>query len=124
MQRRKEREMMAPVEILEQSFDLIAPRGDELVDLMYAKIFIAAPEALSLFAGIDMAEQKKKLLATLVVLRNALRKLDALVPALRAMGERHMRYGVLPAHYPIVGAALIAAMETVGDEQWRPEYSE
>jgi len=57
-----------------------------------------------------MTEQKTKLLATLIVLR-------------KAIGERHAGYGVLPAHDPVVGAALLAAMEAVGGEQWRPEYT-
>jgi hemoglobin-like flavoprotein len=116
--------MPVPVEILEQSFDLIAPRGDELADRMYANIFTAAPAALALFAGADMAAQKQKLFATLVMLRNSLRNLDMMVPMLHALGERHAHYGVQPAHYPIVGAALIAAMEAVGGDEWHPEYSE
>jgi len=116
--------MTVPVEVLEQSFDLVAPRGDELVDRLYDNIFAAAPAALALFADADRAEQKKKLLATLIVVRKSLRNLEAIVPALQTMGARHARYGVLPEHYPVVGAALLDAMATIGGENWRPEYTE
>lgn len=115
--------MTVPVEILEQSFDLVAPRGEELVDRLYDNIFAAAPAALALFADADMAEQKKKLLATLIVVRKSLRNLDAIVPALQTMGARHARYGVLPEHYPVVGAALLDAMATIGGDNWRLEYT-
>ncbi len=116
--------MVVPVDILERSFDLVAPRGDALVDRLYNNIFAAAPAALTLFADADMAEQKKKLLATLIVVRKSLRNLDAIVPALQAMGARHAQYGVLPEHYPVVGAALLDAMATIGGDNWRSEYTE
>jgi len=40
-----------------------------------------------------MSRQKAKLLATLVLVRKSLRDLDALVPKLRELGERHGGYG-------------------------------
>jgi hemoglobin-like flavoprotein len=38
---------------LETSFDLVAPRGDELMDVFYARLFAAAPAVRPLFAGDD-----------------------------------------------------------------------
>ena len=49
------------------------------------------------------------LLGTLVLLRKSLRNLDAIVPALRALGARHVAYGARPEHYGVVGEVLIAA---------------
>lgn len=37
--------------------------------------------------------------------------LDTLIPALQALGRRHVPYGVLPEHYPTVGAALLKTLE-------------
>ena len=115
--------MALPVETLERSFDLVAPRGAELVDHVYANIFARAPSVLPLFSDTDMIGQKKMLLQTLVVLRKSLRNLDTIVPALQNLGARHARYGVLPTHYPVVGAALLDAMATVGGDEWKPEYT-
>jgi hemoglobin-like flavoprotein len=75
-----------------------------------------------LFAGTDLKKQKTMLLGTLVLLRKSLRDLDAIVPKLRELGARHVAYGARPEHYPVVGGVLIASMEEIPGEAWRPEY--
>ena len=70
------------LEALETSFDLVAPRGDELMDDFYARLFAAAPAVKPLFPS-DMKKQKTMLLGALVLLRKSLRNLDAIVPKLR-----------------------------------------
>jgi nitric oxide dioxygenase len=107
---------------LEESFDLVAPHGDELMEVFYRRLFTAAPAVKPLFAGTDLRRQKAILLRALVLLRNSLRDLDAIVPALRALGARHVAYGARPEHYPVVGEVLIAAMAQVASAAWRPEY--
>jgi len=83
---------------LETSFDLVAPRGDELMDVFYARLFAAAPAVKPLFAETDLKKQKTMLLGTLVLLRKSLRDLDAIVPKLRELGVRHVAYGAQPEH--------------------------
>jgi nitric oxide dioxygenase len=114
--------MQLDLEALETSFDLIAPRGDELMDRFYANLFAAAPSVRPLFAGTDMRRQKAMLLSALVLLRKSLRDLGRIAPTLRALGERHVAYGARPEHYPIVGGALIASMAEVAGDAWRPEH--
>ena len=111
------------LEALETSFDLVAPRGEDLIDLFYAKLFAAAPAVRPLFPHTDLRRQKAMLLGTLVLLRKSLRDLDAIVPKLRALGARHVAYGAEPAHYPVVGQVLIESMADVAGAAWRPEYS-
>ena len=108
---------------LETSFDLVAPRGDELMDVFYARLFAAAPAVRPLFAGTDLRRQKGMLLGALVLLRKSLRDLDRIVPALREMGARHVRYGARPEHYPVVGEVLIASMAEIAGDDWRHEYA-
>jgi len=110
------------LEALETSFDLVASRGDELMDAFYSRLFVAAPAVIPLFAGTDMKRQKAMLLSTLVLLRKSLRDLDAIVPKLRELGARHVAYGARPEHYPVVGATLIASMAAIAGEHWKPEY--
>ena len=110
--------MSLDLEALETSFDIIAPRGGELVELFYTRLFAAAPAVKPLFAGTDLARQRTMLLRTLVLLRKALRDLDAIVPALRALGARHVGYGARPEHYPVVADVLIAAMAEVAGAAW------
>jgi len=116
--------MALDIDILETSFDLIAPRGDELMDIFYARLFAAAPSVQPLFAGTDLRRQKAMLLGTLVLLRKSLRDLGAIVPKLHELGARHVAYGAVPAHYPVVGDALIASMAEVAADAWRPEYAQ
>jgi methyl-accepting chemotaxis protein len=113
-----------PLELnaLEASFDLVAPRGEALMDDFYARLFATAPAVEPLFAGTDLARQKSMLLRALVTLRESLRNLDAIVPALRSLGARHVAYGARPEHYPVVGEVLIASMSEVARPHWRPEY--
>ena len=114
--------MALELEYLETSFDLVAPRGEALMDTFYARLFAAAPAVKPLFAGTDLRRQKGMLLSALVLLRKSLRDLDAIIPALRAMGARHVGYGARPEHYPVVGEVLIASMAEVAGDAWRPEY--
>jgi len=114
--------MNLDLEALETSFDLVAPRGDELMDVFYARLFIAAPAVRPLFAGGDLKAQKVMLLGTLVLLRKSLRDLDAIVPKLRELGARHVAYGAAPEHYPVVGSVLLASMAEIAGAAWTPEY--
>ena len=69
------------LDALETSFDVVAPRGDELMEIFYTRLFETAPAVKPLFAGSDMQRQRAMLLAALVLLRNSLRDLDSVVPA-------------------------------------------
>ena len=106
---------------LETSFDLVAPRGDDLMDEFYSRLFAAAPAVKPLFPA-DMKRQKVMLLGALVLLRKSLRDLDAIVPKLRELGARHLAYGAQPEHYPVVGTALIASMAAIAGDAWTVEY--
>jgi len=115
--------MSLDVEALETSFDLVAPRGDELMNVFYARLFAAAPTVRPLFPR-DMETQKKMLLSALVLLRQSLRNLDEIVPTLHDLGARHVAYGARPEYYPVVGAALIEAMAEIAGPDWSPEYEQ
>jgi methyl-accepting chemotaxis protein len=115
--------MPLDLEALEVSFDLVAPEGDALMDIFYARLFATAPAVQPLFAATDLRRQKTMLLRALVLLRQSLRDLDAIVPKLRELGARHVAYGAQPAHYPVVGEVLIASMAEVAGDAWRPAYA-
>ena len=111
------------LDALETSFDLVAPRGDELMDVFYRRLFDAAPAVRPLFPD-DMRRQKTMLLGTLVLLRKSLRDLDAIVPKLRELGARHVAYGAQPEHYPVVGAVLIASLAEVAGNAWSARFED
>jgi nitric oxide dioxygenase len=69
----------------------------------------------------DMTEQRNKLMATLAVVVNGLSDLDSVLPAASALAKRHVAYGAKPAHYPIVGGALLWTLEQGLGEAWTPD---
>ncbi len=109
---------------LESSFDLVAPRGDELVSVFYRRLFERAPHVRPLFAHVDMKRQRSMLLAALVLLRKSLRNLDPIVPKLRELGARHVAYGATPDAYPVVGEVLIASMAEIAGDAWSDDYTQ
>ena len=88
------------IDALETSFDLVAPKGDELMEIFYSNLFAVAPSVQPLFAGADMARQRAMLLSALVLLRKSLRDLDAVVPTLKRLGARHVAYGARAGALP------------------------
>ena len=115
--------MAIEVETLEESFDLVAPQGDELIRTFYDRLFETAPAVKPLFEKVDMDRQRQALLNMLLVLRESLHDLDDIVPDLEDLGERHVEYGAESAHYPVVGEVLIGAMAEVAGDRWKPEYT-
>ena len=110
------------IDALETSFDLVAPKGDELMDIFYSNLFAVAPSVKPLFEGSDMRKQHAMLLGALVLLRKSLRDLGAVVPKLHDLGARHVAYGARPEYYPVVGSVLIASMAEVAGDAWTPEF--
>ena len=86
----------------------------------FHRIFELAPEALGLFSfkdegvrsnGVGLRLHALKVMKTVGVAVSMLRKLDELVPVLQEIGTANKGYGVLPAHYPVVGEALLWTLE-------------
>ena len=80
----------------------------------YAQLFARAPALRRLFPE-DMTQQEVKIAQTLCIVVRALEASEDLPAMLRELGARHRGYGVKPAHYRIVGEAMLAALrELVG----------
>jgi hemoglobin-like flavoprotein len=89
-------------------------------DLFYDRLFEIAPDVRRMFPD-NLAEQKKKLMAMLGTAVAGLTKPEALLPAVRALGQRHAGYGVKAGHFAPVGAALIWTLEQGLGEAFTPE---
>ncbi|MCS6328133.1 MAG: PAS domain S-box protein [Nitrospira sp.] len=112
------------IELLESSFKLVAPQGDALVTRFYERLFEKYPAVKPLFKNASISEQKKKLLASLVLVIQNLRHPEKLTPVLQDMGARHVRYGAKPAYYDAVGENLLAVLGEFAGEAWTPEVSQ
>ncbi|MDV3353539.1 globin family protein [Leptothoe sp. LEGE 181152] len=112
------------VELLEQSFALVAPKADDLVSTFYEHLFTDYPDARPLFEHTDMAKQKQMLKGGLVMVVENLRKPDVLSKALKGLGARHVKYGALPAHYPLVGNSLLKTLEQYAGDAWTSDVKD
>lgn len=109
------------VELLEATFEAVKPRAAELVEFFYSRLFEQYPSVIPLFAGADMREQQGKLLSALALVVASLRQPDALVPALQRLGEKHLGYGAVPAHYDAVGGVLLETLAHIAGDAWTDE---
>ncbi|RTL54646.1 MAG: hemin receptor [Bradyrhizobiaceae bacterium] len=110
------------VTLVQDSFAKVAPIADQAAVIFYDRLFEIAPQVRSLFKG-DMAEQRRKLMAMLTVVVNGLSKLDTILPAASALAKRHVAYGAQPAHYPVVGAALLWTLEKGLGDAWTSDVA-
>jgi nitric oxide dioxygenase len=98
------------VKLVQDSFAKVAPISEQAAVLFYDRLFEIAPSVKPMFPT-DMTEQRKKLMATLAVVVKGLGDLASILPAASALAKRHVSYGAKPAHYPVVGAALLWTLE-------------
>lgn len=96
--------------LIQTSWTKVTPIADQAAALFYTRLFELDPALKPLFQG-DMKAQGVKLMQTIGLVVKSLDKLDSLLPALQALGQRHVGYGVQAAHYTTVGAALLWTLE-------------
>jgi len=110
-------------ELIRKSYDMVAPRGEELISAFYDRLFADYPGVRDLFPA-DMKAQKGHLLAAVgLVVKNA-DKLGSLVPQLEQMGARHVAYGAEPAHYPAVRDTMLKTLGAFAGDAWTDEIHE
>jgi hypothetical protein len=73
---------------VQETFAKVAPIANQAAELIYNRLFEIAPRVREMFRG-DMAEQKKKLMATLMLTVDGLDNPDKLVPVVQALGARY-----------------------------------
>jgi hemoglobin-like flavoprotein len=109
--------MLTPDEIrtVQADWQKVVPIAPTAATMFYERLFELDPSLRRLFPA-DLTEQKKKLVAMIGVAVNGLTNLAAIVPAVQDLGRRHVGYGVQPAHYATVGAALLWTLKAgLGD---------
>jgi hemoglobin-like flavoprotein len=110
------------VKLVQQSFAEVAPIADPAAGMFYERLFTIAPAVKPLFHG-DMAEQRRKLMATLAVVVGGLGNIETVLPAASALAKRHVDWGVKPEHYDQVGAALLWTLERGLGDKWTADLA-
>tara|TARA_R110002049_G_scaffold4601_5_gene32334 strand:+ start:471262 stop:471684 length:423 start_codon:yes stop_codon:yes gene_type:complete len=117
------------IELVQTSWEQVKPISEQAAELFYGRLFELDPSLKPLFKG-DMKEQGRKLMATLNLAVTSLTKLETILPAVRDLGRRHVKYGVPDESYATVGQALLWTLgQGLGDkfsdehrEAWTQTY--
>ena len=97
--------------IVQGTWRQVEPIADQAARLFYGRLFELDPDLRKLFAGVDMATQRQKLLLALSGVVGALDRIESVLPQLETLGRRHAGYGVTDRHYETVGSALLWTLE-------------
>ena len=110
------------VKLVQSTFEKVRPISEAAARMFYGRLFEIEPEVKPLFKG-DMAEQGRKLMATLAVVVGSLHSLPTILPAVSTLAKKHVEYGVKPKHYAAVGAALLWTLERGLGTGWTPDVA-
>lgn len=89
-------------------------------DLFYSKLFADNPSLRKMFP-VNMQQQYQKLIDMLNAVVIRLDRLDEITEEIAAMAQRHVEYGVRPAHYKLVGNALLWTLQKGLGNDWTLE---
>ena len=108
-------------QLIRTTWAAVEPIQDVASDLFYARLFELDPRLAALFAETDMRRQGRMLMQTLAIVVKSLDDLSVVVPAVEALGRRHVGYGVQPEDYATVGGALLWTLEQGLGDAFTPE---
>lgn len=111
------------VELVQSSFKKVEPIAATAGDLFYNRLFEIAPEVRPMFAD-DITEQRDKLMAMLGTAVNNLHQIDKIIEPVKALGAKHVDYGVTDKHYDVVGEALIWTLQEGLKDDFTPEVKD
>jgi len=109
--------------LVQTTWAQVVPIADTAAELFYNRLFEMDPSLRPLFTS-DIKEQGKKLMQMIGVAVKGLDRLDEIVPAVQALGKRHVGYGVKDEHYDTVAGALLWTLEKGLGEAYTPEVAE
>ena len=110
----------AKIALVQNSFKKVVPIAGVAADIFYDRVFELAPSVRPMFPD-DLRDQKKKLMQMLGTAVTNLHQVDRIAAAIQDMGRRHVGYGVEPAHYDIIGQALLDTLARGLGDDFTPE---
>ena len=108
------------IALVQASFRQVVPIADAAAQLFYARLFDLDPSLEALFKG-DIAEQGRKLMQMIGLAVKSLDRLEQVLPAVQALGARHVAYGVRDKDYDTVGRALLWTLKRGLGDAFTPE---
>jgi hemoglobin-like flavoprotein len=103
------------VALVRGSWERVRPIRDRAGALFYQRLIELDPGLAPMFP-VGVAAQGRTLMTMVDLVVSSLDRLGDLVPAVRALGQRHAGYGVEHEHYELGGRALLETLQVgLGD---------
>lgn len=104
--------------IIKSTVPVLEEHGTAITTVFYKSLFEAHPELLNIFnhANQKKGRQQAALANTVYAAAVHIDNLEAILPAVVQIANKHVSLGIKPEHYPIVGEYLLKAIkEVLGD---------
>jgi hemoglobin-like flavoprotein len=107
------------VELIRNSLIHVHPIADEIAKSFYAHLFEITPHLRKLFTD-DMNKQGTMLMTSLELAVSSLDDPEIILPSVKALGERHISYGVKTEYYQLAKDAYLWALENHLKDEFTP----
>ena len=111
------------LDLIRQSLIYVHPIAEQIAKSFYARLFEVTPHLQKLFTG-DMHRQGAMLMTSLELAVSNLDDPENIMPAIQALGERHVSYGVKAEYYLLAREAYLWALEKHLGEKFTPALQE
>ncbi len=106
--------------LVRSTWKQVLPLRTTIADLFYTKLFELEPRLRPLFKN-DLERQGEKLITMLDAAVRGLGSPHVLAPALKDLGQRHVRYGASENDYGTVAISLLWTLEQGLGTDFTPE---
>jgi hemoglobin-like flavoprotein len=104
--------------LIQRNLDVVMQNAPDLSARFYATLFERHPELAKLFGRRSAEAQQRMLLEAIVAVVDHLDDSAWLDATLRALGAKHVAYGVRDEMYPLVAGALIETLRVASGPHW------
>ncbi len=109
------------IKLVKSSWSLFRKIDPQIIgDVFYSRLFQQMPSLKAMFRS-PMNDQYTKIVDTLSMIVSRLDNLEQITEEITQLAIRHTGYGVRPAHYKLVGDALLWTLEKGLGNDWNEE---
>lgn len=111
------------IDIVKSTVPVLEEHGKTITTVFYKNMFEAHPELLNIFNHVNQQQgrQQTALANTVLAAAKYIDNLEAIVPAVVQIANKHVSLGIVPEQYPIVGKYLLGAIQEVLGDAATPE---
>ncbi len=103
------------IQTVQSTIPLLEEHGTAITSAFYQKLFTDYPFLKNMFnqTNQEKGKQQRALSDAVIAYAKHIDNLDALLPTVRRIANKHVSLGVKKAHYPVVGKVLLSSIQSV-----------